>query len=87
MSQSASTQVREADSLTAALRLNDREFATLRDLIESTLGIQISDAKRLMLETPTRNAWAASALVNRRPELAWRECLTAERLDWLMVSL
>ncbi len=64
MSQSASTQVREADSLTAALRLNDREFATLRDLIESTLGIQISDAKRLMLETRISRRMRELSLAN-----------------------
>ncbi|MFZ5896186.1 MAG: CheR family methyltransferase [Myxococcota bacterium] len=40
-----------ADVKPHALRLSDREFSELRALIESTLGIQISDSKRLMLET------------------------------------
>ncbi|MGC4093304.1 MAG: CheR family methyltransferase [Polyangiaceae bacterium] len=35
----------------AALRLSDKEFTRLRSLIEVNLGIQITDAKRSMLET------------------------------------
>ena len=51
MSSSSSNAALDTEALTRALRLSEREFATLRHLIETTLGIQISDAKRLMLET------------------------------------